>query len=407
MKKVFRFLALLTFSLLVLTGFGCETKTETALPALPGQNVTPLIGQVLVEPHAVKLSDGKTYLMYELMVTNATSIDYLIEKLTLEDPLNKNAVVGEYTADDIKSHLQPQRKAGPTNVVKAYETSLITFCLTFEGNKTPKAIDHVLSVKTGSPISILPGEADERIARTKVNTAAPVVIGPPLKGDNWFAANVADNYGHRNALFPLNGSWIIPERWAVDYIQLDSENRVATGDADVLSNYPGYDSDLLAVKDGTVLDVIDEFADLKIGETLANLDLSTAGGNYVVIDIGGGYSAFYAHMIKGTVKVKKGDKVKKGQVLGKLGNSGNSTGPHLHFHIVKGKDPLASQGVPYVIDKFSVTGQSATAELAEPFFTGAPLATSAEFTGSHANQMPADNTIVTFKPPAPKKETTE
>ncbi len=405
MKKMFAVLAFFALTLLV-AGSGCTTK-EVSLPALAGRDITPLIGQVLVEPQAVKLSDGKTYMMYELMVTNATSLDYSIEKLTLEDPLNKNAVVGEYTADDIKSHLQPQRKAGPTNVVKAYETSLITFCLTFEGNKTPKAIDHVLSVKTGSPISILPGEADERIARTKVNTAAPVVIGPPLKGDRWFAANVADNYGHRQALFPLNGGWIIPERWAVDYIQLDEENRVATGDTGVLSNYPGYDSDLLAVKDGTVLDVIDEFADLKIGETLANLDLSNAGGNYVVIDIGGGYSAFYAHMIKGTVKVKKGDKVKTGQVLGKLGNSGNSTGPHLHFHIVKGKDPLASQGVPYVINKFSVTGQSATAELAEPFFTGAPLEMTTNFKGAHTNQMPADNTVVTFKVAAPKKETTE
>ncbi len=405
MKKMFAVLAFFALTLLV-AGSGCTTK-EVSLPSLPGQNLTPLIGQALVEPQAVKLSDGKSYLMYELMVTNATSVDYSIEKLTLQDPLNKNAVVGEYIADDIKTHLVPARKSGPTNVVKAHETALITFSLTFEGNKIPKAIDHVLNIKTGNPTNVLPAETTERIARTKVNKDAPVVIGPPLRGDNWFAANVSHNYGHRNALFPVNGSWIIPERWAVDYIRLDGDNRVASGDFNVLTNYPGYDQDLFAVSDGTVLKVVDEFDDLKIGETLADLNLSNAGGNYIVIDIGDGYSAFYAHLIKGTATVKEGDKVKRGQVIGKLGNTGNSTGPHLHFHIVKGKDPLACQGVPYVINKFEVARQSATVELPEPFFTGAPLEMTTNFKGAHANQMPADNTVVNFKVAAPKKETTE
>lgn len=407
MKKTLSIMTLLLLSLFVLLASGCEASKETSLKPLPGQNLTPLIGKALIEPQAVKLSDEKTYLMYELMVTNATPTDYTITSLKLEDPLSKNEVVAEYSAEDIKEHLRPSPKEGPTNIVKAHETAVITFSLTFEGKKAPKAIDHVLNVKTDSPVSILPAETSERIARTKVDTTAPVIIGPPLDGNNWIACNVADNYGHRNAFFPMNGSWIIPERWAVDYVKLDAEDRVASGDINNLNNWPGYNQDLLAVSNGTVIKVVDEFDNLAIGGVLENMSLANLGGNYALIDIGGGYTAFYAHMIKGTAKVKEGDKVKRGQVIGKLGNSGNSSGPHLHFHIVKGKDPIADQGVPYVINSFEVTGQADAAALPDNFFGGAPLKTTSNFKGAHKNQMPADSTIVTFKKPAPKKKAAE
>lgn len=407
MKKSYSttaFLALvLVLVVLGLTVSGCTTATETVLPSIPGQSLTPIIGEANIEPQAVKLSDGKYYLMYELKIINASPSDYSIEKIKLEDPLNKNKVIAEYGAEDIQEHFRLPSSPTPTNVLKGREAGLITFSLVLDKKNLPKAIDHVLSVKTGSPVSILPAEAEERIARTRIDTTEPVVIGPPLKGNNWMACNVSDNYGHRNAAFPLNGEWTIPERWAVDYIRLDAENRVASPDFRVLKDYPGYDQDLLAVAAGTVTAVVDKFDDLKIGDTLPTLNLDTAGGNYVVIDIGNGYSAFYAHVIKGTFKVKKGDKVKKGQVLGKLGNSGNSTGPHLHFHVIKGTDPLAGQGVPYVIDSFKVQSQSATPQLPDAFFTGAPLELTTNFKGTHTKEMPADNTVVDFTKPKPAK----
>jgi murein DD-endopeptidase MepM/ murein hydrolase activator NlpD len=57
------------------------------------------------------------------------------------------------------------------------------------------------------------------------------------------------------------------------------------------------------------------------------------------------------------VKVKLGDEVKKGAVLGKLGNTGNTSAPHLHFHVMNRPSPLASDGVPYLIDAFDFAGQ--------------------------------------------------
>ncbi|PYK42161.1 MAG: hypothetical protein DME46_12165, partial [Verrucomicrobia bacterium] len=69
-------------------------------------------------------------------------------------------------------------------------------------------------------------------------------------------------------------------------------------------------------------------------------------GNYVMIDHGKGEYSFYAHLQPGSVRVHKGDRVKAGDVIGKLGSSGNSTEPHLHFHVCDSNDPLMSAGIP-------------------------------------------------------------
>jgi murein DD-endopeptidase MepM/ murein hydrolase activator NlpD len=90
------------------------------------------------------------------------------------------------------------------------------------------------------------------------------------------------------------------------------------------------------------------------------ITLETVGGNHVIIDIGGGYYAFYAHLKPGSLKVKLGDKVTRGQVVGLVGNSGNSTEPHLHFHISDGNSPLGSEGVPYRLDSFEIVGHCTT-----------------------------------------------
>ena len=90
-------------------------------------------------------------------------------------------------------------------------------------------------------------------------------------------------------------------------------------------------------------------------------------GNYVVVDIGEGRFAFYAHMQPGSLRVKPGDKVTTGQVLGLLGNSGNTDAPHLHFHVMDGASPLLSDGLPYAFTSFTGEGR-VTDE--QPLFSG-------------------------------------
>jgi murein DD-endopeptidase MepM/ murein hydrolase activator NlpD len=116
------------------------------------------------------------------------------------------------------------------------------------------------------------------------------------------------------------------------------------------------------------------------------ITLETVGGNHVIIDIGGGYYAFYAHLRPGSIRVKVGDRVKRGQVVGLVGNSGNSTEPHLHFHVSDANSPLGSEGVPYRLDSFELAG-SCTA-------FGAGCARTGPVTRHH--EIPLANAIVRF-----------
>lgn len=90
------------------------------------------------------------------------------------------------------------------------------------------------------------------------------------------------------------------------------------------------------------------------------ITLETVGGNHVIMEIAPDVFAFYAHMQPGSVRVKVGDKVRRGQVLGLLGNTGNSTEPHLHFHLSNASSELASEGLPYAFVSYELEGKGDT-----------------------------------------------
>jgi murein DD-endopeptidase MepM/ murein hydrolase activator NlpD len=117
-----------------------------------------------------------------------------------------------------------------------------------------------------------------------------------------------------------------------------------------------------------------------------------------VLDIGDGFYVNYAHMQPGSVRFAAGDRVRRGDVLGKVGNSGNSVAPHLHVHVMNGPEFLGSEGVPSVTDRFTVTGRVAdTAAFDASEGTGVPLRVTPGVTEStHEDQMILDQNIVSF-----------
>ncbi|OLT30573.1 hypothetical protein BJF79_38525 [Actinomadura sp. CNU-125] len=70
-------------------------------------------------------------------------------------------------------------------------------------------------------------------------------------------------------------------------------------------------------------------------------------GNHVILDLGDGVYGVFAHLKRGTVRVRKGDRVTAGQVLADCGNSGNSSEPHLHFHLMDRRRPGTAAGLPF------------------------------------------------------------
>jgi murein DD-endopeptidase MepM/ murein hydrolase activator NlpD len=170
---------------------------------------------------------------------------------------------------------------------------------------------------------------------------------------------------HRRALIPAAGRARIAQRFATDWIKLGADGRAFHGNPANNANWYAYGTEVLAVADATVVDVKDGLPENvpTSGKRAIPITLETLGGNYILLDLGRGYSAFYAHLQPKSLRVKVGDKVSRGQVLGLLGNSGNSDAPHLHFHVADANSPFGAEGVPAVLESFEVQGTVKSLEL--------------------------------------------
>ena len=157
---------------------------------------------------------------------------------------------------------------------------------------------------------------------------------------------------HRLALNPIDGQLWAAERFAIDYVQLRPDGRLFSGDLAKLDSYAYFGADILAVADGPVVAAVDGMPEQIPGASPTGLALDQYAGNRIVQDLGDGHYALYAHIKTGDVKVKVGDRLTAGQVIGAVGNTGNTDAPHLHFHVMSSPDPLRSNGLPFVFEKF-------------------------------------------------------
>jgi murein DD-endopeptidase MepM/ murein hydrolase activator NlpD len=239
----------------------------------------------------------------------------------------------------------------------------------------------------------------ENVGPTEVDHRNVVVVGPPLRGSNYLAADsCCDATRHTRATLPINGRIWLAQRYAVDYEQLDADNRLFSGKKKI-DNYTIYGQEAIAVADGTVVKVVDGLPQQKPGVFPKNITLDKADGNSVILDIGGGNYALYAHFQPGSIRVKEGERVKRGEVLGLLGSSGNSLAPHLHFHVMDGPLPLASNGLPYEVDSFTVTGRNTagTEAFDKAEAEGTPLkVTPVAPAKKVTDAMPLDQRVVSF-----------
>ncbi len=173
------------------------------------------------------------------------------------------------------------------------------------------------------------------------------------------ASGPSNTFGHRRALIQVNGAAHIAQRFAIDWAQLREDGKTWAGDLLKSESYRGYGAEALTVADAEVAAVKDGVPDNTPGATsrAVPITLETVGGNHVILDLGQGRYAFYAYLQPGSLRVKVGDKVGRGQVVGLVGNSRNSTEPHLHFHFSDKNSPPSSEGLTHVFDSFEVQGK--------------------------------------------------
>jgi len=367
---------------------------------------TPLVASTLtanVRPFFG--TDEKTHLVYELVLTNASATPATLQKIGVVDSSNLSVTLASFSGADLLSRLRTPGAAPVTTLtIEASETRLLLIDFALDPSaKAPLRLMHgiqLLGASMPSRTPQTPLALSYALAPIDINTQLPT-IGPPLAGDRWVAVNgCCDEAGaHRPSGLGCNGGLYFAQRFAIDWMKLDKQGRLAEGDGSDVHQYPDYGADILAVADGAIVDTLNSLNDQKPG-TLpdrSTINMQNVDGNHIVINLGDGVYAFYAHLQKGSVLVSVGDRVKRGQVLAKLGNTGNTSGPHLHFHLMDGPSVLCSNGIPYTIDSFAMAGQISLSDFAKA--TGVEGDWSKGMfpaPGSRQGQYPMDLNIVDF-----------
>ncbi len=188
---------------------------------------------------------------------------------------------------------------------------------------------------------------------------APRQIASPVKGSYYLFSNQSSmEYHYWYAAF-IGGEIYTSEKFAFDLTRGNELwDNTYSGDPKVNTSYHAYGNPLYAVASGKVLKVVDGRSENSGDAHDAPLLTNDAYyGNYLILDIGGGCYAAYMHCKPHTFLVATGDTVAEGQQLVSLGNSGNSTEPHLHFQLNEKPDAAFSHGLPFVFKSYTKQGE--------------------------------------------------
>jgi len=298
------------------------------------------------------------HLEYDLVLTNVFTTPVTItaiDVLTLEgQPLLQLA------GDTLAAMTRPLIGSTPTDLVPQSGALAAMLDVVVPPDQVPARLTHRITydLAPDAPNLSIIGSHEIVGPELAVDPFAPLVIAPPLRGSGWLNANgCCAASAHRSARLAVDGARLVKiETFAIDWIRLEGP-RFYAGDGTRNEDYFGFGTEVLAVGDGTVAFVRDGIPEETPNEppTTVHQPLDY-GGNEVVLELAPGVYAFYAHLQPGSVRVQVGETVTTGQILGLLGNTGNSTAPHLHFQLADGPDVLTATSLPFVIDAWTLAG---------------------------------------------------
>src|SRR5258708_8177321 len=339
--------------------------------------------------------DGRPTIYYELYVTNFGSDTIHLKKLRISDSAD-NSALASFDNDELKTRMNRIGKPGKgdTTIIAGGSSCIIYIELVLKNGPTPVHLIHRFQFKAlGKPVNATDSIIITAVAIPKTQM---IVLGPPLGNGNWAAIYEPSwRNGHRRVIYTINGHAFIPGRFAIDFIKLDSKGRLTDRDADLIKDWYGYGVDVLAVADGVIASTRDDFLETPTVSGRERVTADRATGNYISIKIADDKYAFYEHLKPGSIKVKPGQKVKRGEVIACLGFTGQSEGPHLHFHVANKNSPLGAEGMPFTFEHFTYLGRYTNIDSLgkSPWF---PSLGPADMT--RLKERPLPNSVVNFNP---------
>ncbi len=373
----------------------------------PDPELTGLAASVLTRPSAVRGTDGNLHIAYELVLTGGIPFAVDVEQVEVRDAKTQRVLLS-LAGDALSSRMNPVggEPVGvtppPTTLIAPSGSAVIWLDVVVERKANlPDVLDHRIVASTSPP----PGEESfpftSLVGRVPLRARPPLKLGPPVGSGIWGAGEGCcdNNTHHRRGLLVVDGHQVVPQRFAIDWMMLDEQHRAWVGDPHQLSSYLSYGQPLIAAAAGKVVEARDGFPDQTPPDNPIPPPFADLPGNHVTLRVGPGVYLIYAHMRPGSVRVRVGERVRRGQVLGKLGNSGNSATPHLHLQVQTTRS-FASDGLPFVFERFRLLGQITSPDLSDEILGLLPSGqlpfAPASDPGTRRHQMPLDRSVVRF-----------
>ena len=328
-------------------------------------------------------TDERRHLVYELLIQNVGTTPLTITGLDVSDPDRRRAApLQSYRDAALAPILLTPAGATAPGVLAPAEIGVAFIDLALPNDcGLPRRLAHVFTT-AGTP-------APARRPGPVVAVIDEGALGPPLHGENLLDLGGCCASAHTRALFATDGGFFLSQRYAIDFVRLTEEGSFH-GDPTRNESYFLYGADVIAAAPGRIVEVVDGMAENVPTEPLPPFQIDTAAGNHIVEALDDGRFALYAHLKPGSIRVAVGATVRRGQTIGLVGNTGNSTEPHLHFHVTDGPAVFASNGLPYVFDRFDLV---ATIDLgsADPAVTFVPPP------NARRARLPLTGDVVTFR----------
>jgi Peptidase family M23 len=328
--------------------FGPDTVSAGEQPPL---RFTPWAVAVVAPPSPVLGSDGRRHLVYEVTVANSAAKTTLLS-VEVRDG-RSGRLIDRISPSPSPDFMSSQASADPIRTLAPSQGGLLWFDVALPRNASiPRTLMHTITIRVAPAgrTPVIQHMVD--MGRTRVDLRRPIKLGSPLQPRTYVNGNgCCTKSAHDRALWTIDGRRYLSQRYAIDWVIAGRDGRTYAGDPTKNTSYLVFGKRAVAAANGVVADTNDGLPDNTPPNPPSNLErltTRTALGNFVSINAGGGHFLVYCHLQPGSLRVRKGQRVRAGDPVGLVGNSGSSTQPHLHFMVTDGPQPIAANGRPWV-----------------------------------------------------------